>query len=144
MKLLIPLCALATSRQLKTDRQDEMFDHMDGGILDSKMGADVDKMTEEEKVEQLLEIVKKIDTNKDQFLEEGELRRWMQKTSDVSTQHVYKIFCSGKNESNFEVNNSTVDFTKVEFQQKPVKHHRNSIETTLIDLFFFHLFFILF
>jgi Ca2+-binding EF-hand superfamily protein len=82
MKLLIPLCALATSRQLKTDRQDEMFDHMDGGILDSKMGADVDKMTEEEKVEQLLEIVKKIDTNKDQFLEEGELKRWMQKTSD--------------------------------------------------------------
>ena len=86
MKLLIPLCAasLTLARQVKHDRQDEMFDHMDGGILDSKEADVVEKMTEEEKVEKLLEIVKKIDTNKDQFLEEDELRRWMQKTSDVS------------------------------------------------------------
>jgi len=51
----------------------------DGGILDSKEADVVEKMTEEEKVEKLLEIVKKIDTNRDQFLEEDELRRWMQK-----------------------------------------------------------------
>jgi len=83
MKLIIPFCVgIVISRQVKHDRQDDMFDHMDGGILDSKMADDVDKMTEEEKVEKLLEIVKKIDTNKDQFLEEDELRRWMQKTSD--------------------------------------------------------------
>ena len=88
MKLIIPFCVgIVISRQVKHDRQDDMFDHMDGGILDSKMADDVDKMTEEEKVEKLLEIVKKIDTNKDQFLEEDELRRWMQKTSDVSKSH---------------------------------------------------------
>jgi Ca2+-binding EF-hand superfamily protein len=63
------------------NRQDELFDHMDGGVLDANEALDIDKMSEEEKKEKLVEICKKIDYNDDGKLSKEELQRWMEKVS---------------------------------------------------------------
>lgn len=74
------------------DRADELYDHMDG-LLDKNEGQDLEKMTEEEKKQQLELIYHKIDTDSDGQLTEKELNNWMMKTSkkymmeDVANQY---------------------------------------------------------
>ena len=79
------LTAKATVKDEKHEtRQDKLYDHLDGGVLDKAEAIKFENMDEAEKKDRLLLICGKIDTNEDGKITNEELQKWMQKTSHVS------------------------------------------------------------
>lgn len=65
----------------------QLYDHMDGGLMDKEDRDDFDVMTESTKKHHLEKIFHKADYNKDGLLEEDELQRWI---SIVSAKYLDK------------------------------------------------------
>jgi len=76
------IAAKATQKQEKPEtRQEKLYDHMDGGVLDKEEVKKFENMDEAEKKDRLLLICGKIDTNANGKITKDELQKWMQKTS---------------------------------------------------------------
>jgi len=62
--------------------RDKIYDHMDGGVMDMDDANEFEGMTTKEKKHHLIEICKKIDVDGSSTLDENELERWMEITSE--------------------------------------------------------------